>query len=437
MATRTDTAPAPADLAHPLRTDRDLDPLLDRIGDRHYVCIGEASHGTHEFYEWRARLTRRLIAEKGFTFVAVEGDWPDCYSVSRCVTGAESAPQDPLTVLGDFDRWPTWMWANHEVLGFTRWLRDWNQQRPEPARVGFYGLDVYSLWESLRAVLDYLQEHRPDAVGAAMEAWRCFEPYAEDPQAYARATRLVPTDCELEVVRLLSGLLEQTSTRDGGRDAAFAAEQNARAAIDAEAYYRAMVAGGPDSWNLRDTHMADTLDQLVDHHGDSCDDVKAVVWEHNTHVGDARATDMAAAGMVNVGQLVRERHSDDGVVLVGLSSFEGWVIAAPRWGAPLRQFPVPTARADSHEALLHGLAPADPLLLVFPSDRDGPWLSGRRGHRAIGVVYDPGRDRYGNWVPTVMGGRYDAVIHIDRTTALHPLHASPSGGEMETYPWAV
>jgi erythromycin esterase len=179
---RSATDLEPDRLALPLRDDRDLDPLLDRIGDARFVLVGEASHGTHEFYDWRARLTRRLVAERGFDLVAVEGDWPDCYAISRCVTGDPEAPADPLEVLQRFERWPTWMWANQEVLDFTRWLRTHNSARPADERVGFYGLDVYSLWESLRAVIGYLREHEPDHVAGALEAWRCFEPYAEDPR---------------------------------------------------------------------------------------------------------------------------------------------------------------------------------------------------------------------------------------------------------------
>jgi erythromycin esterase len=431
---RTDSGTAPADLATPLRDDADLDPVLDRVGDAHVVCIGEASHGTHEFYDWRARLTRRLVEEKGFDFVAVEGDWPDCYAVSCCVTGAPPAPEDPLEVLTAFDRWPTWMWANHEVLGFTRWLREHNLERPAEERVGFYGLDVYSLWESLRAVLDYLREHQPDAVDTALEAWQCFEPYAEDPQAYARATRLVPTDCELEVVRLLTGVLERTTRPDGGRDAAFAAEQNARAAVGAEAYYRAMVGGGPDSWNVRDTHMVDTLDQLMEHHGRRGGRVRAVLWEHNTHVGDARFTDMADAGMVNVGQLVRERYGEDDVVLVGFGSHHGTVIAAQEWGAATREMKVPKARRGSMEALLHDDVAGD-AVLVFPTELPA-WLADERAHRAIGVVYRPMAERWGNYVPTVLGRRYDAFLWCDETRALEPLHGVHAhGDELETWPF--
>jgi erythromycin esterase len=420
-----------AELARPLHGPGDLDPLIDRVGDARFVLVGEASHGTAEFYWWRAELTKRLILERGFGFVAVEGDWPDCFEVNCWVKGRAGRDDSAAATLGRFERWPTWMWANTEVAEFVDWLRGYN--RRTGADVGFYGLDVYSLWESMDRILRYLHDEHPDDLTAAKTALACFEPYVEDPQRYAHATRFVPEGCEREVVGLLADLRRLTYDRQPGSEADFDALQNSEVLAGAERYYRAMVRGG-ESWNVRDCHMADTLDRLIAHHGPTS---KAVVWEHNTHIGDARATDMASAGMVNVGQLVRERRSADGVVLIGFSSFEGSVIAAPRWGAPMRQMPVPAARPDSHEALLHEFASADPLLFVFPSDRDGVWLSAWRGHRAIGVVYDPERDRYGNWVPTVMGGRYDALIHIDRTNALHPLHATPSSNEQETYPWAV
>ncbi|MEV4680575.1 erythromycin esterase family protein [Streptomyces kurssanovii] len=445
----------PATVGHPFRIRRDalpltgpesLDPLLTRIGDARYVLLGEASHGTSEYYRWRELLTRRLIEEKGFSFVAVEGDWPDCHAVHCSVTGAPGAPEDPAGVLEDFDRWPTWMWANTDVARFCRWLREHNARLPQDRRAGFFGLDVYSLWESLQAVRDYLSEHVPDAVDRALDAYRCFEPYAEDPQSYAMATELVPSGCEPEVRELLVHLrhsAEQAAAADGGL-AGFAARQNAEVLSGAERYYRAMLRGGPESWNIRDHHMADTLDRLMDHHGPRS---KAVVWEHNTHVGDARATDMAAAGLVNVGQLVRERHEDDGVVLVGFGSYQGTVIASDRWGGRARAMRVPPARDGSLEDSMHQALPGDSGLFVFPptgthSDAGGTtrpaWLDDVCDHRAIGVVYRPEREKWGNYVATVVGERYDAFCYIDRTTALTPLHTAPADtGEEETWPSGV
>jgi erythromycin esterase-like protein len=432
-------------LARPLRDAGDLDPLLERIGDARVVLLGEASHGTHEYYAWRTAITRRLVEELGFSFVAVEGDWPDCHRVHCAVTLAAPA-LEPREVLRGYERWPTWMWANEEVADLAGWLRASNAARAPEDRVGFHGLDVYSLWDSLRAILGYLREHEPAAVGAALEAFRCFEPYAEDPQEYARATALVPTSCEAAVVDVLRTLREAPPAGNDGAamDAAFVAEQNARVAAGAEAYYRAMVRGGPESWNVRDTHMADTLDRLLEHYGtrdgtrdggDRGGAARAVVWEHNTHVGDARFTDMRDAGMVNVGQLARERHGEDDVVIVGFGSHHGSVIAGDSWGAPMQRMPLPPARDGSVEALLHDAVPdATALFVVPPSAPD--WLVRETPHRAVGVVYRPHAERWGNYVPTVLGRRYDAFCWFDESRALSPLHgAAPVGAEMETYPY--
>jgi erythromycin esterase len=418
-------------LARPLGGTDDLDLLVDRVGDARFVLIGEASHGTSDFYRWRADLSRRLLEEKGFSFVAVEGDWPDCYQVNRWVKDRHSDDESPEAVLKQFHRWPTWMWANEEVAEFVGWLRDHN--RRTGAEVGFYGLDVYSLWESLSRIIEYLHRARPDALEAATRAFGCFEPYDEDPQAYAWATRMVPTDCEDEVVDLL---LEVTKVESDAIDvdAEFDARQNAEVVAGAERYYRAMVQANNESWNVRDLHMADTLDRLMKHHGD---EAKAIVWEHNTHVGDARGTDMSQAGMVNVGQVARERHGDANVVLVGFGTHHGEVIAAGAWGDPMEVLEVPPAPAETHEDLMHENAPQRSLL-VFPESRGGPWLSARRGHRAIGVVYQPDLDRRRNWVPTIMGRRYDAFIYIDGTKALRPLHTLVSADATpETYPWGT
>jgi erythromycin esterase-like protein len=419
--------------ALPLAGAADLDPLVERIADARYVLIGEASHGTHEYYAWRAALTRRLVEEQRFGLVAVEGDWPDCYELSRSVTLAEDAAGEPADVLAGFDRWPTWMWANEEVVEFAGWLRGHNSALPAQERVGFYGLDVYSLWDSLRAVRDYLVEHRPEQVKAAREAFRCFEPFGEDPQSYARAAALVPADCEAEVVELLRELRGVAHTgQDGSRAARFSAEQNARAAAGAEAYYRSTVGGGPQSWNIRDRHMVETLEQLMAYHGEGA---KAVVWAHNTHVGDARWTDMAGAGMVNVGQLVREAHGEDDVVIVGFGCHSGDVIASDQRGGETMSIPMPPARAGSVEDLLHDWLGEDSRSLFLLGEDLPGWAADRRDHRAVGVVYQPVRELWGNYVPTVLGRRYDAFLWFDRTTSLAPLHGEDGGGaSAETWP---
>jgi erythromycin esterase-like protein len=419
----------------PLRGTADLDPLLERIAGARYVLLGEASHGTSEYYAWRARVSRRLICEKGFSFIAVEGDWPDCYRVNRYVQGFHDAGTDAREVLHGFVRWPTWMWANEEVVHLAEWLRRHNAGVAAHQKVGFFGLDVYSLWDSLYAVLGYLQKADPSALPAARRALRCFQPFGEDVQRYARATALVPASCEDKVVALLKELRgKQPPYRIAGREEFFTAEQNALVVRDAEAYYRAMVRGGPESWNIRDRHMAETLERLMRYHGPAA---KAIVWEHYTHVGDARFTDMADEGMVNVGQLVRERHAGEGVFLIGFGSHHGGVIAAKDWEAPTERMAVPPARAGSWEDVLHRAGAVDKLLLL-EDVRDSDAFLAVRGHRAIGVVYHPEYERLGNYVPTVLPRRYDAFCYLDETRPLHPLHLRPALEKIpETYPWGV
>lgn len=420
-------------LATPLSNAASLDPLLEMIGDSRYVLLGEASHGTSEFYTWRTEISQRLILEKGFSFIAVEGDWPDCYSVNRYVKGLDGNSAEE--VLHAFARWPTWMWANREITDLAEWLRDHNTYRPQDQQVGFFGLDVYSLWESMHAVMHYLEDLDPELAKTARRAYSCFEPYGEDAQEYARATALVPTSCEDEAVRILSALRARGSLlREDSRDAYFNAEQNALVARNAELYYRTMVRGGPGSWNVRDHHMMETLNRLMDHHGP---DAKAIVWEHNTHIGDARFTDMARAGMVNVGQLARQQHERDGVALVGFGTQRGSVIAGNEWGAPMQRMRVPEAREGSCEAAMKQ-AGIPNSLFTFPRGEGERTMELRepRGHRAIGVVYDPRTESWGNYVPTILPGRYDAFIYLEQTNALHPLHMKPiEDGEIpETYP---
>ncbi|MEA2554523.1 MAG: erythromycin esterase [Fimbriimonadaceae bacterium] len=419
-------------MAHTIEANDPLDPLFEAIGDARVVLLGEASHGTHEYYTWRSRISRRLILEKGFNFIAVEGDWPDCYEVNRYVKGWSSNNM-AREVLKAFDRWPTWMWANWEIVALAEWMKRHNLTQPDDKKAGFYGLDVYSLWESLDALMHHLQEYHPTVVDEALRAMSCFEPFNREGQEYAWYTRLANHDCEDEVVELLLRLRSAPAAYPDDPAAHFNAEQNALVAVDAERYYRTMVQANDESWNVRDTHMMDTLNRLLEYHGP---DSKAIVWEHNTHVGDARYTDMTDAGMVNIGQLARERYGDGSVFITGFGSYEGSVVASNRWGAPMEQMPVPRAREGSWEDILHAAQPSDQLM-IMEDFRDIDGLKAPYGHRAIGVVYDPNMERYGNYVPTYITGRYDAFMFLQKTQALHPLHVSEdfSGDLPDTYPW--
>lgn len=327
-------------LSHPLRESADLEPLMSRIGEARVVLLGEASHGTHEFYAWRTAITRWLIEKKGFNFVAVEGDWPDCYRVNRFVKGYPGSADTPELALETFRRWPTWMWANRDVQELIRWMEWFNQGRLEDDKVGFYGLDVYSLWDSLRAVVRYVRElNDPVALDAVRQAVQCFEPYGEQAQDYARSTALIPDTCREEVIALLRAIRNRMPAADGdGRDAFFVAEQNALVVKNAETYYRTMMLSNALSWNVRDRHMAETLERLL---AFTAPCARAVVWAHNTHIGDARYTDMVDEGEVNLGQLARERYGDKDTVLIGFGTYRGAVIAGQEWDAPWQEMRVP------------------------------------------------------------------------------------------------
>ena len=397
------------------------------------MLLGEASHGTHEYYTWRAKITRRLIEEKGFSFVAVEGDWPDAYQINRWIKGYPDAGDRITDVLRQFRRWPTWMWANWEIAALGEWMRGHNDGLSPDKKVGFYGLDVYSLWESMEIIVEYLEKEDPEAAAYAKRAVDCFEPYGDD-GSYAAALGALGKNCKDEVVDLLREVRERSPQYQDEREAGLNAEMNALVTRNAERYYRTMATFGGESWNVRDRHMVETLDALMDFHGP---EAKVVVWEHNTHIGDARYTDMANQGLFNVGQLVRQQHQDEGVVLVGFGSYRGSVIAGRMWGAEMEAMEVPPARADSVEGLLHEASPDDKLLIFDGQnelrERFDDWLP----HRAIGVVYRPDSER-GNFVPTRLASRYDAFLYLEETSALHPMHLEPDGQLIpETFPFGI
>src|SRR4030088_1244856 len=342
--------------AHPLSgAADDYDRVLALVGDARFVLIGEASHGTHEFYRTRAQITERLIKEKGFSAVAVEADWPDAYRVNRFVRG-QHGDEHAIEALDSFKRFPTWMWRNTDVVEFIAWLREFNDALPKGKRkVGFYGLDLYSLHASARAVLDFLDKVDPEAARRARYRYSCFEHFREDSQAYGYAASLgLSKSCEDEVVNQLveiQGRAAELASRDGhiDPDAFFITEQNARLVKNAERYYRTMFESHVTSWNLRDQHMVETLEAMERHLGPSG---KIVVWAHNSHLGDARATEMGAHGELNVGQLVRERYGRD-AVLVGFTTYTGTVTAASTWDAPAERKRVRPTLENSFEAMFH------------------------------------------------------------------------------------
>jgi erythromycin esterase len=418
-------------VSHKLGTDADLDALLNEIGDARFVLLGEASHGTHEYYTWRTRISKRLIKEKGFSMIAVEGDWPDCYRLNRYIKGYPDAGGSAKEVLAEFNRWPTWMWANWEIVALAEWLRKHNDILPSDKRIGFYGLDVYSLWESMESIFLYLNKKDPVAFQSVQKAMDCFEPFnVKEGFSYAERSYGLSFSCAKEVEKLLVDIRSRMPWFDTDFEAVFNAEQNAMVAVNAERYYHAMLGGGDSTWNIRDRHMSETVDRLMGFHGH---DSKIIIWEHNTHIGDARATDMKRSGLVNIGQLIKEKHDALGVYRVGFGSYKGTVIAGSNWGAQMKKMQMPKAKENSWEHLLHEAGPDDKLLF----SKDLKFFDSPIGHRAIGVVYDPGFE-YGNYVPSNIPLRYEAFIYLNHTTAVHPLHTKPDGLQMPgTYPWGV
>jgi erythromycin esterase-like protein len=432
--------------AHALTGDaHDYDPLLELIGDARIVLLGEASHGTHEFYRERARITKLLIEERGFSAMAIEGDWPDAHRVGRYLGGA-GQDADAEEALRGFRRFPTWMWRNADVLDLIGWLRAHNDAlAPEARKVGFFGLDLYSLNASIEAVIGYLEREDPAAAVRARARYECLQPYAADSAEYGQAVLLgVGEPCRRRVLEQLVELRRSAgayllSDGQAAEDDYFFAEQNAALVADAEEYYRGMFGDRAGSWNLRDRHMADTLDHLLAHldrHGGTA---RVVVWAHNSHVGDARATEMARRGEINIGQLLRERHGDD-VVNVGFTTYGGTVTASNDWGAPAERKRVRPAHADSYEALLHGVGIPAFLLCPLAGGRSGRALAEPRLERAIGVIYRPQTERQSHLFAANAPRQFDALVHIDMTRAVEPLERTSDwelGEPPETYPSAL
>lgn len=417
----------------------EYDPLMNLIGNARFVLIGEASHGTHEFYEQRAEITKRLIQEKGFTGVAVEADWPDAYRVNRFVQGI-SDDLTPAEALGDFGRFPTWMWRNTDVMNFVGWLKEYNDSLPKNShKVGFYGLDLYSMYASIDQVLRYLEQVDPEAANRARDRYSCFEHFDQDAQTYGYATSLgIAAPCQEEVVNQLRELLQRgaesmpVDSKDIGADELFYAQQNARLIKNAETYYRSMFQGRASTWNIRDRHQAETLDQLVTHFENQGKPAKFVVWEHNSHLGDARATEMGLSGEVNVGQLMRERYGDD-VVIVGFTTYTGTVTAASHWCGTTEMKQVLSALPNSYEDLFHQTGLSRLLLLL----RDNQTLKEAQLERAIGVIYKPETERISHYFYARLPEQFDAVIHIDDTRAVQPLDRTAYwelGEVPETFP---
>ncbi len=426
--------------AFPFATDLDFDPLVAAAADKEIVMIGESTHGTKEFYRLRAQITQRLIVEHGFDTVAVEADWPDAYTIHRYVCG-QSEDVSADEALNDFERFPTWMWRNREVQHFVEWLRAHNIDRPQP--VGFYGLDLYSMNTSMHAVVAYLNRVDPLSAHRARQRYACLDHFMDHPQSYGYATEMgMIESCEKQIVEQIEELHRKSWAylqHNGGavEEEYFSAKQNAQLVHAAEQYYRALFRGRPDSWNLRDKHMFSTLGQLMEHRSKRLKrKSKTVVWAHNSHVGNASATEMALRGEYNIGQLVRASH-DAGALLVGFSTCRGTVRASSDWDAPDEVKNIVEPLAGSYEQIFNHVGGGKFFLDLRADNTATDMLQEHRLLRAIGVVYKPETERYSHYVYSCLPKQFDFIIHLNHTTAVEPIETIPHihHGEMdETYP---
>lgn len=417
----------------------DYDPLVEAAKGRQFVLMGEATHGTTEFYRARAEITQRLISEAGFDAVAVEADWPDAYFVNCFVKAGKN--QSAEQALARFERFPTWMWRNLEVLHFVEWLRAHNLNRVNPA--GFYGLDLYSMNTSIHAVISYLESIDPEAAVRARQRYGCLDHFMDNPQSYGYATEMqLMESCEEEIIEQLIDLRRRAKDylkQDGlvAEDAYFCAEQNAKLVRNAEEYYRSLYRGRPSSWNLRDQHMFETLEDLAGHLGARLKrNARIVVWAHNSHIGNAKATDMSRRGELNIGQLARQVYGDK-ALLVGFTTCRGTVTAASDWDEPYARKRVREPLPGSYEALFHHVNRKQFMLDLREANKAVDGLMEPRLERAIGVVYRPDSERHSHYFKSCLPEQFDFLLHYDETHAVEPLAATPQWhrGELdETYP---
>ena len=421
-----------AEIARPLRDARDLAPLLEAAADARLVLLGEASHGTHEFYAWRDRMTRRLVAEQGFSMLAIEGEWVSLLPLDRYVRHAPDAPASARAALQAIDRWPRWVWANREFESLAEWLRGFNADRPPARRVGVHGIDLYAIWESLDAVQAFYASHLVGAAPRTEQRYRLLRQFRERDRAYAEFVRTTGRSAETavaEVANELDALYRRARAAD--RDVLFEVLQHARVVQSGERYLRLLPSAGPYSWNARAEHLARSVDHLLAHHGDHS---RAIVWAHNTHVGDARATDMRRTGEVNLGQLVRQRYGRDAVFVLGFGGAHGSVFAAHRWDGPGEVMQLSAPRPDSVEAALLAAGSGDRLLLFDPDSPATRSLLRALPHRAVGVVYDAAHDGVKHYMRSCLPQRYDAFAFLPATRALEPLQALPGGRDAQAGP---
>lgn len=406
------------DRLQPLTSDSDLDPVIAAAGGKKLVLLGEASHGTHEFYLWRDKISRRLIAEHDFDFIAVEGDFASLYELNRYVKNKRGAGNSAREVLSGLERWPTWMWKNEEVAALAEWLRKHNDNLPEEKKVGFYGMDVYDEWHSKEKVLEILEKVNPKILKYVQNQYDCFNPYKGRSWDYARAVKMGRRDCSESTENVVKFIRNNREKFDVlSDDEYFYLLQNAIVVHNAEEFYReSVVSEDAVSWNSRVFHMTSTVNDLLKIYGENS---KGIVWAHNTHIGDASYTNMRNSGEKNIGQLSRESLGSNNVFLIGFATNEGTVMAGSQWDEPMKEMRIPPAIRGSLESKLSKTGISSGFVIFNREDRMEKNLK-VLGHRAIGVVYNPKRDRY-QFVPTLVPMRYDALIFFEKTEAVHVL----------------
>lgn len=394
-----------------------LKPLLERAAQRKLVLLGEASHGTSEYYTWRAEISKKLIEKHGFNFIIVEGDWPLAYPVNLHVKHLEENPVDSRDALAHFYRWPQWMWDNKEVLDLISWLRDHNRKLPPQERAGFYGMDIYAHDQGISDVLSFLKENDLKTAEKARKYYQCFSQHP-DLQSYLQRVHRTREHCGKEMEAAYQLLINHKADYFATDSIAFiGAKQSSRMLVFAERHIRANLEQGPQAWNHRVNHFYDAAHQMLQWYGE---DARGIVWAHNTHIGDARATDMHTAGMKNIGQIARQELGNEKVYAVGLGTFKGEVLAGRQWQGPMEHMTIPGAKPGSYEYLMKQ-AGISPLLLLFDDPFEHKPLLAPRGNRAVGVIYHPERDALQNFVQTILPERYDAFLFFENTRALTPI----------------
>jgi len=430
-----DYAKALMKVTSPFKSEEDLMPLIEQISQSKIVMLGESTHGTSEFYRWRSFITKELMTKHGFNFVAVEGDWPSCQALSQFAS--HQSDEDSIGSFSHFTRWPTWMWANTEIQDFIEWLKRHNADLGKS--ITFHGLDVYSLFESIDEVIKSLRKVSPAVAQKAQTYYSCLAAFSQDEMAYARSLFKIPEGCQQEVINALDLILNSKLLDHGiEKNDLFDLTQNAKIIRNAEKYYRSMLFSEENSWNVRDQHMMEMLENLFEHHGANA---KGIVWAHNTHVGDYRATDMANRGEVNLGGLAREIYGEENVSLVGFGTHSGTVVASEAWDGPIQIFNIPYGKPGSLEDEYHQVSRnliSSNLYTIFDRHKKDKLLSSTIGHRAIGVVYHPDGDYRRNYVPTSFNNRYDAFVFIDESHAITPLGIPFDNKKFpETYPFGT